>query len=69
MIRAPEMRSPAPRSNAGNRAEVPCNDTFLTSPSSNRKPIRRRSVSAGGVASPWLARASAALSGFGRALG
>ena len=60
MIRAPEMRSPAPRSNAGNRAEVACNDPFLPSPSTNRKPILRRSVSAGAVASPRY---------FGRALG
>jgi hypothetical protein len=27
---APEMRSPAPRSNAGNRAEVVCNETAHT---------------------------------------
>ena len=39
MIRAPEMRSPAPRANAGNRAEVACNEPFYHRPAQIGSPF------------------------------
>ena len=52
-MNAPQMRCPAPRANAGNRAEVTRNARLpIASPALNRKAISRRFSSPGAIASP-----------------
>ena len=66
----PQMRSPAPRSNAGNRAEVTRNvissSTFNTEPEADFAALyvaRRYRLA------PPIARAVVAMAGLGRAFG
>ena len=70
-MRAPEMRSPAPRANAGNRAEVHLRND-LPHTTTSREPegdFAALYIARHYHLSPALARAVAVLAGFGGVFG